>query len=377
MAEDDSGEKTEAPTQRRREDARQKGDRLQSKELGIALGGIGGALWMWAFAPGMARGLREAMAAALHPAQSAEGFDRTVSTIGEVTMAMMWPIAAPLGALAAIALMAALAAQFIGGGINFNMSLLVPKPSRMNPVSGLGRMFGSRGLIELVKSLLKALILIGLSGVILWNSRQQLASLSAMPHEAAFGVAADLGLRLFLWLSLGLALIAGGDLPVQIMQWLKKLRMTKQQVKDEVKQQEGSPEVKHAIRRMARESLKSANREAMEQATVVLTNPTHFAVALRYRPGIDTAPTIIARGRGIVAEAIRELAAEKGIMALSYPSVARAIYFTGKVGQEIRADLYQVVATILAYVLRVGAATEPPDAEAPDSARYDEYGRSG
>ena len=374
MAED-AGEKTEAPTQRRRDDAHQKGDRLQSRELATALGGIAGALWLWAFAPGMARGLREATAAALHPARSADGFERAAADIAGAVMAFVWPILPPLAALAGMALLAALAAQLIGGGVDFNLSLLAPKPSRMNPAAGLKRIFGSKGLIELVKALAKALILVGLSALLLWNSRDALASLSALPRDAAFATAADLGLRLFLWLSLGLALIAGGDLPVQILQWLKRLRMTKQEVKDEVKQQEGSAEVKHAIRRMARETLKSANREAMADATVVLTNPTHFAVALRYRPGADSAPTIVARGRGVVAEAIRELAAERGVTVLSYPSVARAIYFTGKVGQEIRADLYQAVATILAYVLRVGGLTEPPEAEAPGTALFDAHGR--
>ena len=374
MAED-SGEKTEAPTERRRRTAREKGDMLQSRELGTALGGIAGALWLWAFAPGMARGLREGMAKSLHPAGGADSFDLAAAEPARAAMAFLWPVAAPLAALAGMAMLAALAARLIGGGIDFNLSLLAPKPSRMSPIAGLKRIFGSKGLIELVKALMKAMILVGLSALLLWQSRNSLAALSSLPREAAFATAADLGLRLFLWLSIGLAVIAGGDLPVQILQWLKRLRMTKQEVKDEYKQQEGSAEVKHAIRRMAREALKSANREAMADATVVLTNPTHFAVALRYRPGIDPAPTIVARGRGIVAEAIRELAAERGVTTLSYPSVARALYFTGKVGQEIRADLYQAVATILAYVLRVSGAAEPPEAEAPDTAMFDAHGR--
>ncbi len=375
MAEGDSGEKTEAPTERRRQDARDKGDRLQSKELATAFSGVAGALWMWMFAGPMARGLRDGVRMALHPATAIDGFDQLAADIPGATLVILWPVIGPLAALAAMVLVAALAAHLIGGRIDFNLSLLAPKVSRMNPLAGLKRIFGTKGLIELVKALAKALILVGLSAFILWKNRVVLAGLSAVPRDAAFAQAADIGLQLFLWLSVGLALIAGGDLPVQILQWLKRLRMTRQEVKDEFKQQEGSAEVKHAIRRMARETLKAANREAMTDATVVLTNPTHFAVALRYRPGIDSAPTIVARGRGVVAEAIRELAAEKGIVTLSYPSVARAIYFTGKVGQEIRSDLYQAVATILAYVLRVGGMTEAPAAEAPETALFDEFGR--
>ena len=375
MAEGDSGEKTEAPTERRRQDARDKGEHLQSRELATAFSGIAGALWMWMFAPAMARGLREGVRSALHPASSPDGFEQRAADLPGALYAIISPIIGPLAALAVMVLVAALAARSIGGGIGLNLSLLAPKPARLDPLAGLKRMFGAKGGIELVKALAKALVLVGLSAIILWRQRDQLAALSALPIDAAFSQAAGIGLQLFLWLSLGLALIAGGDLPVQVVQWLKRLRMTKQEVKDEFKQQEGSAEVKHAIRRMARETLKAANREAMAEATVVLTNPTHFAVALRYRPGVDQAPSIVARGRGVVAEAIRELAAEKNIVTLSYPSVARAIYFTGKVGAEIRADLYQAVATILAYVLQVSGQTEAPEAEAPDTALFDEHGR--
>jgi flagellar biosynthetic protein FlhB len=196
-----------------------------------------------------------------------------------------------------------------------------------------------------------------------------------MPLAPALVATGDLVTRLFLWLTLGLALIAAADLPLQLRLWLQRLRMTKQDVKDEMKQQEGSPEVKHALRRLARDQLKRASRAAMAEATVVLTNPTHFAVALRYRPGEDTAPVIVARGRGLVAEVIRELAAERGVAILSYPSVTRALYFTGRVGASIRIDLYAPVATILAFVLRVGEGADAPEAEAPPSARYNEDGR--
>jgi flagellar biosynthetic protein FlhB len=178
-----------------------------------------------------------------------------------------------------------------------------------------------------------------------------------------------------LWLSAGLVLIAGADLPLQLFQWLKKLRMSRQDVKEEYRQQEGAPEVRAALRRAARDALKRSSRAALADATVVLTNPSHFAVALRYRPETDPAPTIVARGRGMVAEVIRELAAEARTPVLSYPSVARALYFTGKVGAQIRPDLYAAVATILAFVLRVGGAATPPPAEAPPSAWYDESGR--
>ncbi len=374
MAEEEkpADEKTEAPTQHRRQQAREKGDRLTSRELATAMGGIAGAIWMWGYAGDMAAGLRQSTADALTLGPADIHDFRPVEAIATI----LWPLATPILALAAMVLAAVALGQGLAGGISFNLSLLAPKPGRMNPLKGFARIFGPKGLIELVKALAKTIILIGISCWLLFNSMGMLIGLSTVPLEAALSTAAGLGLKLFLWLSFGLILIAGGDLPVQIRQWMQRLRMTKQELKDEAKQQEGSAEMKFAIRRMARESLKRSSRSAMADATVVLTNPTHFAVALRYRPEVDGAPVIIARGRGIVAEVIRELAAERGVTVLSYPSVARAIYFTGRVGTVIRADLYVAVATILAFVLRVGLENEePPPAEAPPTALFDEDGK--
>lgn len=365
-------EKTEAPTQHRRDQAREKGDRLTSRELATAMGGVAGAIWMWAYAGDMAAGLRQSTAEALTLGPADIRDFRPIEAIATI----LWPLATPLTALGAMVLAAVALGQGLAGGISFNLSLAAPKAGRMDPFKGLARVLGPKGFIELLKALAKTIILISLSAWLLYDSIGVLLGLSAVPLEAAMATAADLGLKLFLWLTLGLAVIAGGDIPVQIRQWMQRLRMTKQELKDESKQQEGSAEMKFAMRRMARDSLKRSSRSAMADATVVLTNPTHFAVALRYRPEVDGAPVIVARGRGIVAEVIRELAAERGVTVLSYPSVARAIYFTGRVGTVIRADLYGAVATILAFVLRVGLDTdEPPTAEAPPTALFDEEGK--
>ncbi len=369
-------ERTEAATPRRREKAREEGDLLTSRELATAMVGVAGALWLYAFAGPLADAAKAATAQAFAITRAdIIGFQPVAAV-----QSMVAPLLPPMLALAAIVFLAVIGGQALVGSLTFNAALLAPKPGRINPLAGLKRLFGSKGPIELLKALAKAVLLIGLSALLLWQQAPLILRLSAMPLEASLGTIADLGLKLFLWLTLGLAIIAGGDVPVQLLQWLKRLRMSKQDVKDEMKQQEGSPEMKWAMRRMARESLKRASRSAMADATVVLTNPTHFAVALRYRPGEDAAPVIVARGRGLVAEAIRELAIEQGVMILSYPGVARAIYFTGRVGSVIRADLYAAVATILAFVLRVQAAAdlaeaEMPEAEPPPSARFDESGR--
>ncbi len=365
-------ERTEAPTPRRREQAREKGDRLTSRELATALAGAAGALWLWAFAPRFAQAMRASLADGLSFGHTRITDFRPVDTLA----AQIWPLTAPLGALAGLVLVAAIMGQGATGGIGFTPGQLAPDWKRLNPAAGFKRIFGSRGLIELGKALLKTIVLIGIAGLTISSAMPRLAGLSSLPRDSAIAEAAALALKLMLSLTLGLALIGAVDIPLQVRLWLQRLRMTKQDIKEEMKQQEGSPEVKYAMRRLARETLKRSSRAAMADATVVVTNPTHFAVALRYRPETDVAPLIVARGRGIVAEAIRELAAERQIPTLSYPSVARGLYFTGKVGLLVRADLYAAVATILAFVLRVGQPdAEQPEAEAPDTALFDEHGR--
>lgn len=364
-------ERTEAATPRRREQAREQGDRLASRELATAMAGLAGVLWLWGWGADLARGLAETLRSGLTLGPEA----MTAFQPMEQALALLLALGPPLALLGALVLVAAVLGQGATGGLGFTPGLLAPKADRLNPLQGLKRLFGEQGLIELAKALVKAGLLIGISWMLFARSLPQVAGLSALPLEAAGRAAGALALDLLLWLSAGLVLIAAADLPIQIFNWQKKLRMSRQDIKEEYKQQEGSAEVRAALRRAARDALKRGNRAAMAEATVVLTNPTHFAVALRYRPDSDAAPLILARGRGLVADVIRELAAEAGTPVLSYPSVARAIYFTGRVGGLVRPDLYGAVATILAFVLRVGGRGEPPDVEAPASARYDEEGR--
>lgn len=368
----EGGEKTEAPTAKRRADARRKGDFLSSRELQTAVTGMGGALWLAMFGASLVAAVKGSFRASLSIARSDIAAFRPV----EALLAAFAPFVPPMAALGGIAIAGAILSRAVTGGITFNPGLIAPKPGRLDPVAGLKRMFGIGGVIELLKALLKAVMLVAITFLLLRTEAPRLAALSATDYDAALETVGAIALRLVLWLSFGLFLIGAADLPVQILQWLKKLKMSRQEVRDEFKQQEGSPELKHAIRRMARDNLKRASRASMADATVVLTNPTHFAVALRYRPGIDAAPVIVARGRGMLADVIRELAAEGKVPLLSYPSVARAVYFTGRVGQAIRPDLYQAAAAILAFVLRVGAdLADRPEVEAPDTARFDENGR--
>ena len=215
-----------------------------------------------------------------------------------------------------------------------------------------------------------------------WLMRGRMHELMTLARPDVREALASLGstfVYAVLVMAVALVAIAGIDVPAQIMQRGTRLRMTKQEVKDEAKQTEGNPEMKGMVRRRAGEILRGSARTAVTEASVVITNPTHFAVALRYRAGTDAAPVVVARGRGATAEAIRALAAEGKVPVLSYPQLARAIYFTARAGQVIREDLYLAVATVLAFVFNLDEAERAratrPEVAVPEAARFDENGR--
>jgi flagellar biosynthetic protein FlhB len=195
--------------------------------------------------------------------------------------------------------------------------------------------------------------------------------------NGAIGSLGGTFISVLLVMGMGLVLIAGFDVPLQIFQLFSKLKMTKQEVKDEHKESEGNPEAKAHMRAKQREMSHRAVRAAVQEAHVILTNPTHFAVALRYERGEDEVPVVVARGRGATALAIREMAGEYAKPVLEYPQLARALYYTSREGQEVRADLYQAIAVVLAFVfgLNAGAGgTAQPPVEVPVGARFDENG---
>ena len=264
------------------------------------------------------------------------------------------------------------------GSLGFRSDAFAFKGSKLNPMNGLKRMFGSHGLIELGKSVAKVLLLGSIGIWLLLDQSRMLIGLSAQDIDAALGNVGSTFVLACLVMAMALVLIAMIDVPAQIVQRVQRLRMTKQEVKDEHKQTEGSPELKGAIRRRQHEVLRNSARSAVAEATVVLTNPTHFAVALRYQPGRDSVPVVVARGRGATADAIRAIATENKVPMLSYPQLTRALYFTTRTGQVIREDLYMAVASILAFVfnletaLATGAAQ--PAVEVPAQARFDARG---
>ncbi len=371
---EDAGEKTEAPTQKRRKDAIDKGEILKSRELTTAVVVLAGAMWL-AFAGPSLLGALEAMLreSLVFGRADVQDFQPLRPVLGAGRL-----LALPLASLFALTMLAAVASQASLGNLRFNPKLLAAKPNRMNPVKGLGRMFGKNGLIELGKALLKVALLGAIGGWLLWRSRDASLSLVHGSLESSLAAVGSSFVMLLLVMAGGLVLIAGFDVPIQLVQHLSKLRMSMKEIRDEHKESEGSPEVKAQQRRRQREMLKGGARAAVQGAHVVLTNPTHFAVALRYDRGRDAAPVVAVKGRGASALAIRELAAENNIPMLEYPGLARAIYYTSRNGQEIRDDLYLAVATVLAFVFglnsRAAGNVRQPDIDVPETARFDENG---
>lgn len=375
MSEQQQGDKTEAPTPKKLRDASKKGDVLQSKELGTALVVAAGAGWMALAGPAMVGALEVMVTDGLSfGAADVREFDPAGAGLR-----LLGIIALPVMALFGLTMAAAIGAPALLGSLAFRGEAVGFKASKLNPATGLKRMFGMQGLTELGKSLLKV-VLIGSVGA--WLMMAELPSMIGLGARDTRAAIHGLGGTLLFGVLLmagALAFIALIDVPLQAFQRTKRLRMSKQEVKDEHKQSEGSPELKGHLRSKQREIAKGSVRKSMAGATMVLTNPTHFAVALRYRPGSDAAPIVLARGRGVTAEAIRELAAELEVPVLSYPELARAIYYTTRAGQFVREDLYLAVATVLAFVFNLDAARAaghaPPAVEVPAAARFDTEGR--
>jgi flagellar biosynthetic protein FlhB len=375
MAEQDNDQKTELPTPKRLREAKKKGDVLQSKELGTALVIAAGAGWL-ALAGPATLGAIETM---LSDGLSFGAADVRNCDPAGAGLRLLAMVAVPVGILFALTFAAAIVAPAMLGSLGFRAEALGFKASKLNPLSGLKRMFGLGGLIELIKAIGKIALIGGVAFWFISGHMPRLIGLGSRDTRAAIGEVGGTLVTTIILMAACLALIALIDVPVQKIRRTARLMMSKQEVKEEHKQSEGSPELKGQIRARQREIAKGSARKAVAEATMVLTNPTHFAVAIRYRQGIDPAPVVLARGRGVTAEAIRELAGELNVPMLSYPELTRAIYYTCRAGQLVREDLYLAVATVLAFVFNLDAARaaghrQPPVA-VPEGARFDTEGK--
>lgn len=373
MAEETPGEKTFAPTPKRRADAAKKGDVLRSKELATLAATGAGALALWGLAAWLGEGL-----AAL--ARAGFAFDRAAldgfapgAAMGDAALTALPPVMV----LGLVASAAAAASQLLIGEGRFNPANAAFKPSRINPLSGLKRILGWQGLIELGKGLAKLALLGGIAWVWAKGRMAELLALGTLPLEAQIGVATGAITSLVGALLLGLLVIAAIDYPLQRFQRDRRLRMSFQDMREENKQAEGSPEMKSARRQRQRDLARGGVAKAMKEAQFVIVNPLHFACALTYDPVRAPAPLLLCKGRGETALAMREIAAEEGLPVLEYPSLARAVYFTTRPNQMVREELYVALASLIAFVmaLKRGSRPRPPVIDVPAALRFDPDGR--
>lgn len=257
----------------------------------------------------------------------------------------------------AFTMVAAIIASGMTGGYLFSFKAILPKGSKLNPISGFKRIFGTHALVELGKAILKFVLV---AGVLWWSllvNMDDLVRIGQMGLEPALSAAGSMIMQSGLWVALSLAIIAMIDVPWQKHSFTKRMRMSKQEVKDEFKQMEGSPEVKAQIRRRQREMANARMMDRVKDADVVITNPEHFAVALEYDPTGDGAPIMVAKGSDHMAALIRAEAKAHGIHLFEAAPLARAIYYTTDLEQQVPEDLYHAVAQVIAYVFSLEAAS--------------------
>ena len=362
MAESESGaDKSEEPTEKRRRESREKGQLARSRELNtvaVTLGGIGGLL---ASGAGLAQSLMAMMRGNFE-------LDREtlLSESSMVTLLMnsgMIALEAIMPLLIVLLIVSIIGPISLGGWL-FSGKAMAPKFSRMNPGAGLKRMFSAKALVELLKALGKFLVVLAVGLLVLSAYQDDLLSIAKQPLELAIAHSVEIVGWCALWMACGLILIAAVDVPFQLWDNKQKLMMTKQEVKDEYKDSEGKPEVKSRIRQLQREMAERRMMQAVPEADVVITNPTHFAVALKYDADKGGAPMLVAKGGDFLALKIREIAQEHKVTVLESPALARAVYYSTELDQEIPAGLYLAVAQVLAYVYQLrqyqaGRGTRP------------------
>ncbi|MGE3693167.1 MAG: flagellar biosynthesis protein FlhB [Novosphingobium sp.] len=370
---EDAGEKTFAPSAKRRRDAAQKGDVLRSRELGAAASILAGAASLKLAGPWVIDSMSQSMRHAMI-------WDRTAIdqfSPGPLLLAALELALPPVLLLGLVALMASLVSQLGFGEGRWVPGNMAPKASRINPLSGFKRMFGASGWIEAGKGLLK----VGLLGAMAWfwarGQYEELLGLGRSDLHSALLRGWDAIVSLLFMLASGLVIIALIDFPVQWLRRIMRLKMSQQEVRDEQKEAEGSPERRAAIRQRQRQIAMGGVASAMREAQFVITNPTHFAVAMTYDPAKASAPIVLAKGRGDKALAMRELACELDVPLLEYPALARSVYYTTRERQVIREELYAAVASVLAFVLsqKRGEHVQRPWIDVPVHMRFDAEGR--
>jgi flagellar biosynthesis protein FlhB len=349
-AEDSDMEKTEDASPKRLEKAREDGDIPRSRELAACavLFTTGMAIMM------LSRPLGDAMKNVLRQGLSidhAMAFEPQLLIVHmmKVVEQALWAFLP----LAVIIVSVAVAAPILVGGWVMSQKSLVPNFGKLNPIKGLANLFSKNSLVELLKSIAKTILVASVGYTIVKKDLQPMLSLSQMPLATGISTVSDYMVTGFLTIASALVLIAVIDVPYQLYQYAQKHKMTKQELKDEAKESEGSPEIKGRIRQQQREMARRRMMSNVPQADVVITNPTHYAVAIRYKEGENGAPIVVAKGADVIAQKIKEIAAEHEVMTLESPKLARALYAHAELEREIPQTLYAAVAEILAYVFQL------------------------
>lgn len=349
LAEDSDLERTESASPRRIEKARAEGNVPQSRELMAFLVMASAVAGIWSLGSWMSFHASGIIRHGLTFGRDA-GFD--TSAMGNMFVDLAWEALTLVAPIFLLTVLAALLTPFLLGGWVFSPAAMTLNLGRLNPLSGFKRMFSMQAVGELVKAILKSLLI---GGIIWWVVRHQEDQLFALigqelgaamvstGHMLLFASAALLG---------GLALIAALDVPFQLWQYYSRLKMTKEEVKQEYKEMEGDPQLKGRIRRQQREIARKRMMAEVPKAQVVVTNPTHFAIALKYE-GDMAAPQVVAKGMNMIAQKIRELAEENSVPIVEVPPLARALYKHAELGDQIPATLYTAVAEVMAYVYQL------------------------
>lgn len=355
---DDSGDKTEEPTAKRLEDARKKGDIPRSKELNTFVMMVTASVMLIFTGRSITNGLEEIMQQQFRLSREVIFDSKSLVIYFEKTLLdgllLMAPLVIPL-------VLVALVTPMMMGGWNFSAEAMSPKMSKMNPFAGLKRMVGAQGWVELLKAIIKIALVFSVAGSLFNAYLADFMSLSSLSTGIAIDKTGDIISFCLLILCSTLVLIVMIDVPYQLWNTKKKLMMSKQEIKDETKQQEGNPEIKGQIRRKQMEIAQQRMMEEVPKADVIVTNPAHFAIALKYDVMGVGAPVVVAKGVDLIAAQIRNIAMGVDIPLVAAPPLARALFYSTEIGDEIPKGLFVAVAQILAYVFQLKTAIEKPE----------------
>jgi flagellar biosynthetic protein FlhB len=376
MAEDSDQEKTEQPTSKRLEDAQKQGQIARSRELNTFAMLISSAMLLLMLGEDMGEGLLELMRKQFQ--LSREVLFDPLSLLIYLKQALIDGVLL-IAPFVAVMVAVAIAAPLALGGWVFSWEALAPKLEKLDPIKGTARIFSLHGLSELIKALLKIVLIFGVAVLLSRHFLNELVGLGTEPVEQSIGHAMQIIERCFLILSASLILVVIIDVPYQLWDHNRKLKMTLQEIKDEMKETEGKPEVKARQRRIQMEMAQNRMMTQVPKADVVVTNPTHYAVALKYDQNSNGAPILVAKGADLIAAQIRSLAAGSNVPLVASPPLARALYYSTEIDREIPKGLYVAVAQVLAYVYQLKTAKAnhwdeplpPANIQVPDEFKQD------